>query len=368
MNKNNLRFFITLLMLMFFCGIIQAETLKVLTQNIWGVPDSVSTRLSAPKMLERKEQFCNSLRSMEQAPDIVLIQELWNNEDAVYMIKNCGYSYYSYQDKAGLGTILNSNNQKLTSHFFETIKNEINDKLRYFGINIDALIKYAICWSYELGVCNLLEDIGVIPNRTDLLQATNWFKDSYVKSGLLILSKYPIESQYRMIYSDRGDLEKILSDLERSVTKSLMLVKVTISGHPLWVANTHLIANYEYKPNEGDYYSKQRSSQFAEALSFIKKIVGNEPVVFGGDFNMGETYPCWDFLREELKSSDIEWDVDNNPTYDGRYNGYAKSNEGKLDHILGMNGVKAKQEGLAFVENPVSDHYGVYKILEIPRY
>ncbi|MEI6080262.1 MAG: endonuclease/exonuclease/phosphatase family protein [bacterium] len=359
--------FTTLLVLLACCGSAKAEEIKVLTQNIWGVPDSVSVRTGGPSIQTRKVQFCNRLKSLPESPDIVMVQEVWNIDDALYMIKNCGYSYSSYQDGEHFNTILNSSSQKLTSNFFEAVKQQIDDALSYFGTNIDDLLTGAVCLSYTSGVCNMLEEVGIIPDRSKLLQATSWFKDSYVKSGLLILSKRPIVSQYRMIYSSRGDLDKLLNDLERSVTKSLLLVKVALpNGSYLWVANTHLISDHEYKPNERDHYSTQRITQFAEALSFIKNMVGTEPVIFGGDFNMGDTYPCWDTVKSVFVRSGIQGDLDEQATYDGRYNKYANGNEGKLDHILGINGVTAEEESLAFVNNPVSDHYGIFKTFSVP--
>ena len=228
MIKNILKSFITLLTLVSLCASANAETLKVLTQNIWGVPDSVSTRYGGPSIQDRRVQFCSRLKTMSQSPNIVLVQEVWDPKDALYLMKNCGYPYYSYQDDEKSSTVVNSNIQKLTSNFFEIVKEEINQTLNYFGVNIDDLITGAVCLSYTSDVCNVLEEIGIIPDRSKIIRATSWFQDSYVKSGLIILSKYPIVSQYRMVYSDRGDLDSMLSDLERSVTKSLMLSLIHI--------------------------------------------------------------------------------------------------------------------------------------------
>ena len=367
MIKNILKSFVALLILLSLCASANAETLKVLTQNIWGVPDSVSTLHGGPSIQARRIQFCNKLKNMSQSPNIVLVQEVWDPKDALYLMKNCGYPYYSYQDDETSSTVVNSHFQKLTYNFFEMVKEEINQTLDYFGVNLDDLITGAVCLSYSSTVCNALEEIGIIPDRSKILRTTSWFHDSYVKSGLIILSKYPIVSQYRMVYSDRGDLGSMLSDLERSVTKSLMLVQVKIStGQVLWVANTHLIADQEYESGKSDHYESQRLSQFIEAMAFIKKIVGSDPVIFGGDFNMGDSYPGWEFIKRYLVSYGVQGDLDNSPTYDGDYNKYASGNEGKVDHILGMNGVTAKLEGRAFINDPVSDHYGVYKILDIP--
>jgi endonuclease/exonuclease/phosphatase family metal-dependent hydrolase len=99
--------------------------------------------------------------------------------------------------------------------------------------------------------------------------------------GLMILSKYPIETTRELVF-DKG----VASD--GFVTKGVLYAKVKIGSSYVHVFNTHMQASYGYEFKENDPYALIRQKQIKEVSSFIAKIAldDDHPIIAMGDFNV----------------------------------------------------------------------------------
>lgn len=100
--------------------------------------------------------------------------------------------------------------------------------------------------------------------------------------GLMIMSKYPIESSRELIF-DKG----VASD--GFVRKGILYAKVRVgSSSYVHVFNTHMQASYGYEFAEHDPYSLIRKNQIRKIVDFIAKIAldDDHPIVIMGDFNV----------------------------------------------------------------------------------
>ena len=340
------------------------EKVKVLTINVWGVPDALSSILGSQQNKQlRLKKLCEKLKIAKDTPDVVLIQELWDSDSAEYIIDNCGYEYSLYADKADFPGNVTSRGSKLNSNFFEAVKEEV------FNFISNCFVCNLVDLFY--GLVKFFHIPGSAAIGSSIMELKAWLNCSNVKSGLLILSKYEILDQYRMVYSNRGLLENVLSDFERSVTKSLLMAKVHIPNKgSFWLGNTHLIANHEVsKKSDGTYeldtYNDTRRQQITEAMVWINKIAGASAVIFGGDLNTGPGYPLWKSIKAYMEENGIDGDMVSTSTYSVQ-NPYVEDDEGKLDHIFGLNGAKAINEQTVLKNDPVSDHFGVLKTYDVP--
>ena len=344
--------------------------IKVLSLNLWGLPDSI-IRISGvdESKQARLQTLCENLKSSANMPDVVMLQEVWDARSANFLMNNCGYKYSSYPDDTNFKQIFNKNGVKLSNNFFTNVREEVLDYILHTSNQTMVSV-----------VANLLKitlsPLSMIPaiQRFDTLldDINDWVRTSSVKSGLLILSKHKITDSFRMVYTERGYLETVLSDFERSVTKSILLAKIHHeSGIDFWVANTHLISNNESKETHNgtfgsDYYQNIRLYQFHEALNWVKSKANGAPFIIGGDLNTGPGYPIWPSIQ--LSSTDNACDLrdlDNKSTYSPR-NKYVKADEGKLDHLFSCNGAVPTEEYVVLDKEPVSDHFGIIKGFNIP--
>ena len=101
----------------------------------------------------------------------------------------------------------------------------------------------------------------------------------WTDSGLLILSRLPIESQDDMLFPDEA------IGLDAGATKGVVYARVRTVERALHVFNCHLQATHT--EGEGDY-SLARSQQLKALRNFItKKTFGTrDPWVLTGDFNI----------------------------------------------------------------------------------
>lgn len=359
---------LTLILGLGYCSMLYAgktSYVKVLSINIWGVPDILSSLDGAKDNKQNRiASLCSYLKSWENRPQVVLIQEIWDSKSAEYIIKNCGYNYTLYTDKTDYSNSFNVKGSKLGIAFFNSVKNEILEQLdKSFMADMVKFLS---------GLMNFFRLPGSEEADKLIQQFSNWINSSSIKSGLLVLSNYPIDESSRMVYTNRGSIETVFSDFERSVTKSVLLAKIKLSENDFfWVANTHLIANHSVEKNGYGNYSEDpyqwtRGLQIKEAIEWIEKKVGKSAVVFGGDFNTGQGYPLWQYVSEFLNNKKIAGDMNNESTYSNK-NPYVKDDEGKLDHIFGMNGARPLLEAVVFKSFVISDHFGVLKSFAITQ-
>lgn len=104
--------------------------IKVLTQNIWGLP-----AILVKNKKFRLKKFCEILKQRSHttgAWDIVLIQELWMFKDQ-QSLKNCGYPYFTALDTSSLDSgLMTLSKFPILAEFKHQFKN------RYDNSHLDA--------------------------------------------------------------------------------------------------------------------------------------------------------------------------------------------------------------------------------------
>ncbi len=115
---------------------------------------------------------------------------------------------------------------------------------------------------------------------------SNWLGATFglqIDSGLKILSRYPVLETRRRIYSARGDKRRGFKDGEYFIRKSALAAKLDHpEWGPIWAVDTHLIAAY---PDQ--LYAAKRKVQLMELHDFVRELMKEAPVFFGGDLNVG---------------------------------------------------------------------------------
>ena len=119
-------------------------------------------------------------------------------------------------------------------------------------------------------------------------------------AGLVILSRLPIEKAHFHRFRAQGQCLKIWEG-DCISGKGIVAVQLKLGDHSVWVGNTHLIACYT-RPRESetlcdvqDPNGSYRWNQIVEARQAIESLVGEDPAIFGGDFNFTRTsryYPA----------------------------------------------------------------------------
>ena len=107
-------------------------------------------------------------------------------------------------------------------------------------------------------------------------------------SGLEILSNFPIVAQYSRSYNSCAIPDCF-------ITKSLLGVTIDIPGvpGPIRIFDTHLQAE-----THNDYV---RKNQIDDISVFLRRIgFGEEPAIFGGDFNFTPRHPSYQKFLHEL--------------------------------------------------------------------
>lgn len=136
------------------------------------------------------------------------------------------------------------------------------------------------------------------PYVMDLRRTGSSKRERSLGSGLLILSKYPLAKKERLVLPRPwGRLADILHG-EAIAWKSLYLAQAILpSGERVWLATTHLVANYCKSADfRGcDSYQVVRYNQLQRALDHLARRTGGARVIFGGDFNSGP-HPARDDL------------------------------------------------------------------------
>ena len=108
-----------------------------------------------------------------------------------------------------------------------------------------------------------------------------------------------------------------------------------------------------FKNPEG--FTQQEITQLrTKVIAFSRALVGRRLAI-----------PVSDNLDLNYKKK-IAGDMNNESTYSNK-NPYVKDDEGKLDHIFGMNGARPLLEAVVFKSFVISDHFGVLKSFAITQ-
>lgn len=211
------------------------------------------------------------------------------------------------------------------------------------------------------------------PHVMDLSQTGSTDKEGHLGSGLLILSRWPLLQQKRHVLTRPSGFKAIFQHGEALVRKSVYLAQIQLPASKfVWIANTHFVANYCSRPSFKDCSSYQeiRAKQLEQMAHYIFSIVKNDPVILGGDFNMGEHPVSRDVgwqqfplrfagFQQASHASDVQTSSGSNTFKD--------NDNGKIDHIFASPELTITEGALAF-ETPMklrdgklshlSDHYG----------
>lgn len=213
----------------------------------------------------------------------------------------------------------------------------------------------------------LLQELWVLKNRDKLLKCGYPHavdlenRKIPIDSGLLILSRYPVEKASRLTYPAPPLTTTPSDDGEDLVRKSAIAARVLHPDRPFWVANTHLVAQY----TDSDPYLERRRQQMRAYTKWARDLAKDEPLVLGGDFNYqpdsklateaGEWLPKFTESPEAAKTCTI-----------CPPNTMHAVNEGRVDYLMGSGHFKVSRGRIALdvpltvdgVDISLSDHFG----------
>ncbi|MCO4794069.1 MAG: endonuclease/exonuclease/phosphatase family protein [Bacteriovoracaceae bacterium] len=317
-----MRFILTLVLLFSSLKVFSGEV-KILTLNVYRKPEIGADFFATERMTE----ICNVLKNEDHPHnknwDIVLIQEAWT-VGSRKILKNCGYKYTT----------------DIGSGYWR-----VNHRRRH-----------------RRG--------GYRPRPGRHGRELN------LGSGLLVLSKLPILKSLRYEFKNEGRLGNVFNDGEMVAQKSVYLTQIKLkTNEKIWVANTHLIANYcdNAVGPDCESYEDVRTKQMLEMKNVFEEYVGDDPLVFGGDLNAGEHPNAKDkswlalpnifpgFMQAPHDKINISTSSPTNFFKKGHKEG------GKLDHIFASPHFLIENGHLAFektfknkdgLDMNYSDHYG----------
>ena len=151
----------------------------------------------------------------------------------------------------------------------------------------------------------LLKHEGVarnFPYRVDVV-------DQPGGAGLVILSRFPIETAYFRRFRAQGRCIKFWEG-DCISGKGILAVRLTVEGRSIWIGDTHLIACYsridepEIGCDQQDPNGNDRWCQIIEARRTIESLVGDDPVILGGDFNITRTSRYYPLMTSATIPSD----------------------------------------------------------------
>lgn len=206
-------------------------------------------------------------------------------------------------------------------------------------------------------------------------------REGNLGSGLLILSKFPLEKQQRKVLVRPSGFKAIFKHGEGIVRKSVYLARARLpDGRFLWVANTHFVANYckTSKFDDCASYQNIRLSQLTQASKFLLEKTAGEPLVFGGDFNFGP-HPVSD--DKAWREFGTRFPNFTQAPFDPAVNTSCASNtfkdhsNGKIDHLFVSKHLTPRDGALALNDiittrhghrTHISDHYGWETTVDYP--
>jgi len=182
-------------------------------------------------------------------------------------------------------------------------------------------------------------------------------------SGLMILSKFPFEQNqvYSKLEFQVNGNEDSFWDGEIAVMKGAVGVVINIRGKKVFLATTHLVANYGKEK-----YTKQRIDQLKQLKLWIKEHSRGLPSIVGGDFNFATRgsiqLKIWQEIREKVWPKSVYTEVQDKFLQDTHP-------EGVLDRIFGVNGATPLTGSLVFNKNAdsLSDHLGFQTTFKITK-
>lgn len=136
----------------------------------------------------------------------------------------------------------------------------------------------------------LLAHAGVVRNfpfRVDVV-------DQPGGAGLVVLSRFPIETAHFERFRAQGRCIKFWEG-DCISGKGILTLRLRVGDRSIWIGDTHLIACYsrtgesETACDEEDPNGDDRLRQIVEARRAIESLVGDDPAVLGGDFNLTRT-------------------------------------------------------------------------------
>jgi len=151
----------------------------------------------------------------------------------------------------------------------------------------------------------LLRDKGVVKNfpyRVDAVEEPGG-------AGLVILSRFPIETAHFERFRAQGSCLKFWEG-DCISGKGILAVRVHLGDRSLWIANTHLIACYlrssesEMACDSLDPNGQDRGRQIIEARRAVERLVGRDPIVLGGDFNLTRTSRHYPWMTSAMIPAD----------------------------------------------------------------
>jgi endonuclease/exonuclease/phosphatase family metal-dependent hydrolase len=183
-------------------------------------------------------------------------------------------------------------------------------------------------------------------------------------SGLMILSKWPLEKTTALTYAALPAQFSEGGDGEFLARKGALLTRVLPANRPAyWVGNTHVVS--QYKADAQDDYRLIRKAQLKRFASWVAENVGQEPVIIGGDWNTGPQSTLW----VEVQPFFAAYQAD--PQSAGACtlcppNTMHSTNEGRVDHLMGsthfapVSGAVSFADPLVFPDFKISlsDHFG----------
>lgn len=187
-------------------------------------------------------------------------------------------------------------------------------------------------------------------------------------SGLLTLSRYPIQTTRRFQYASLPAVDEALETGEGLARKSVLAAEIETPKGSVWFANTHLVAQYD----DPDVFANARRQQFVDYVNFAKDLSQGRPLILGGDWNFSKKDPLWNAVEDMLSGFSEAADAASACTV-------CKSNlmgdhpERKIDHLWGTQ-IRKVDHGKVVLDDVMtvdgvsinySDHYGWQSTFQI---
>lgn len=157
----------------------------------------------------------------------------------------------------------------------------------------------------------LLAHEGVVrnfPYRVDVV-------DGPGGAGLVILSRFPIETARFQRFEAQGRCFRFWEG-DCISGKGILSALLRAGGRPIWIGNTHLIACYSGVDVPETYCDVQdpngddRWQQIIEVRRAIEGLVGSDPVLLGGDFNLTRTSRYYALMTRPVIPSEASLSLD----------------------------------------------------------
>jgi len=195
------------------------------------------------------------------------------------------------------------------------------------------------------------------------------FTANAIGSGLMTLSRYPIQDVAFLRYRNSGSPEQVHYG-DYIAAKGIGLTRIKMPQGMLDFYNTHLIA--QYHEAEADTLAPHRAAQMFEAAHFINTYSKQNSVILVGDLNTRAYQVGYQLLTQYAGLIDVYRDChpDDKGFTIANDNPYLQNPvQQRIDYIMVRGGLRPKQVDLSFqripgTDLPYSDHYGLSAKLE----